>query len=281
VAEVPIIARLRPDQAKQIEIIRDFRDRAQALRTGASHGMYSDVEIEHFLRLCDTASISLYVSNHELAERAGLGDAYFSSISRDRRRPKLTNLLKALTVFVEVADERLFDVEQSTAATRIGGTTVPSILARLEQDHAELASLAFSLSKLAASEIEELDHELPNDPEVISRNRKQRELLVILADGFKKIATALDRVGDNSSEPMHLGKAANVVTRVATQVNAWWETNKNDVMDMSVRIPAFAAGVAALGWAGANMTVATSAVAAMVGGRRLIASMAKKRLTLK
>jgi hypothetical protein len=40
-----------------------------------------------------------------------------------------------------------------------------------------------------------------------------------------------------------------------------------------MRIPAFAAGVAALGLAGANMTIATSAVAAIVGGTKVIRAM--------
>lgn len=48
------------------------------------------------------------------------------------------------------------------------------------------------------------------------------------------------------------------------------------MIDISLRVPAFAAGVAALGWAGANMTVATSAVAATVSGRKLIPSIGRK-----
>jgi hypothetical protein len=214
----PIIARLGRDQTQQIEITKAFRESARALRNVASQGTYGDVETEEFWRLCNTASISLYVSNHELAQRAGLGDAYFSSMSRDLRRPKLTNLLKALTAFVEVADERLFDVEQTTAMRGTASTSA-AMLARLEQDHAELAVLAFSLSKLAEAEIEKLDRELPNDLEVISRANKQRDLLIIMADGFKKISTALENLGVNPSQPLLLGKAADIVSSVATQVN--------------------------------------------------------------
>jgi hypothetical protein len=37
-----------------------------------------------------------------------------------------------------------------------------------------------------------------------------------------------------------------------------------------MRIPVFVGGVAALGWAGANMLVGTAAVAALVGGPKVL-----------
>jgi hypothetical protein len=42
------------------------------------------------------------------------------------------------------------------------------------------------------------------------------------------------------------------------------------------RVPALTAGVAALGWAGANMTVGTTAVAALVGGSRVFQAISKR-----
>ena len=274
---IPTISRLSPDQTKEIELIKDFRSRAAALRNAASRGTYDDAHIRQFWQLCESAGLILYASNSELAQRAGLGDGYFSSIPREQRRPKLTNLMKALSVFIEVADERLFEVERSEPATSKSAARRSGVVGRLQEHHTELASLAFSLSKLAEAKIDELDHELPNDPEAVARNKTQRELLTILADGFKKIADALQDIVDNTPEPILLGKAADIVNSVGAAVNDWWARSKNDAIDMSVKIPVFTAGVAALGWAGANMTVATSAIAAIVGGPKLIASITKKK----
>ena len=67
-----------------------------------------------------------------------------------------------------------------------------------------------------------------------------------------------------------MAKAKDVVTSVGNQVNNWLESNGAELVDWSVRIPSFAAGVAALGWAGANMTVATTAIAAIVGGQKVV-----------
>jgi hypothetical protein len=51
------------------------------------------------------------------------------------------------------------------------------------------------------------------------------------------------------------------------------------VIDWGIRLPVIIASAGLLGWAGANMTVATTAVIALVGGPNLITAIkvAKKR----
>ena len=71
--------------------------------------------------------------------------------------------------------------------------------------------------------------------------------------------------------------AAAVVNEVGKNVSAWWDENGAEAVGWGIRLPVFAAGVALLGWAGANMTVATTAVGALVGGKPVIDAMRKGR----
>jgi hypothetical protein len=130
--------------------------------------------------------------------------------------------------------------------------------------------LAYSLSLMAHEEIEKLEAELPNDPERIAENKKQRELMALFADGFERIARQLAALSSNPHEPVLLGKAGKVVAEVGSEITGWWTANAAEAIDWSIRLPIIVAAVGALGWAGANMTVGTTAVAALVGGRKVL-----------
>jgi hypothetical protein len=112
--------------------------------------------------------------------------------------------------------------------------------------------------------------DLPNDSHRIAENKKQRELMALFADGFERIARQLSILSSDPHEPVLLGKAGEVVAEVGKQINNWWTTNAAEAIDWSIRLPIIIAAVGALGWAGANMTVGTTAVAAMVGGRKVL-----------
>jgi hypothetical protein len=73
-----------------------------------------------------------------------------------------------------------------------------------------------------------------------------------------------------------LGKAANVVESVGNGINKWWKKYEDEAIDWTVRIPVLTAGVAALGWAGANMLVGTTVVAALVGGKKVLKAIGKR-----
>jgi hypothetical protein len=212
-------------------------------------------------------------SSTELAERAGLGRQFFSTVAREHRSPKLTNFLKALTAIHDVANDHLRDVERGATGRASQNTNESDV--RILQNHQELFLLATSLAQMARDEIEKLDNERPNDPATIAAYTKQRELLVIFADGFDRIASALASLSSNPAEPVLLGKARDIVNSVGTQINAWWNSNAAEATDWGVRIPVITAGVAMLGWAGADMMIATTAVAAIVGGGKVIKAIGK------
>jgi hypothetical protein len=262
--------RFRTDQRAQVREARKLRQEASDLRSLVSEGTYGNDELTTFYRLTEKAGIVLEMSNPELAGRVGLGSSFFSSVSRDGRRPKLTNFLRALTAIIDVANERLFDIDNAKVAPSGSLPEKPAGNARIFEDHVELLALSTSLSQMAREEIEKLDTELPNHPETIAKNKKQRELLELFANGFEKIAHALGALAASPNEPVLLGKAGEVVTNVGDQVTAWWKENGAEVVDWAVRLPAFVGGVAALGWAGASMGVATTAVAALVGGEKVL-----------
>jgi hypothetical protein len=151
----------------------------------------------------------------------------------------------------------------------------PLRLSRIETDYADLLSLAMSLEKMARDEIARLSNERPNDPYTIKSNNKQSDLLSILADGFAKLAAALVEYS-RQPQPFFAGKAKEVVDEVAAQFNAWWKANGAQVIDWSIRLPVIIASTSLLGWAGANMTVATTAVSALVGGPNVITAIKKR-----
>jgi hypothetical protein len=205
----------------------------------------------------------LWTSNAELGARAGLGNGFFSSVARDHRRPKLTNFLKALTAIIDVADERLRNVPRA-------GVSGDRLMRGIDEKGVELWLLATSLGQLARNEIARLDSERPNDISTLAENKKQRDLLLVFANGFERIVAALTALAENPREPLLLGKAREIVDSVGNQINRWWTENGAEAIDWGIRLPVVGAGVAALNWAGADMSVATMAVAAMVGGTKVV-----------
>jgi hypothetical protein len=267
--------RLHPEQLHIAAKVKALRSDATDLRTHVSAGAYGETERERFYQLAQIAGVILHVSNPELAERAGLGDTFFSTLVRDRRYPKLESFLRALTAMIEVADELLYDIDRDPTA----GGALPNLAKigeRIKQDHANLLLLALSLSQMALDEIEKLDAERPNDPDKIASYEKQRELLQLFANGFARIARALSALEADFGEPVLLGRAANVVESVGNGINKWWKKYEDEAIDWTVRIPVLTAGVAALGWAGANMLVGTTVVAALVGGKKVLKAIGKR-----
>jgi len=250
--------------------IQRLRRAAADLRSKVSQGSYGDAELQSFWELTQSAGLILRISNPELGARAGLGDDFFMSVSRDQRRPKLANFLKALSAIIEVADERLAVIAGTVRSPNRDSRKGRGADSRIEQDRDELSVLASTLSKLALDEIKKLEDELPNDPSTIERNRKHRELLQIFADGFARIADALAALGTKQPEPGLVSKAIDVVKSVGTEVNDWFAKNGSEAVDWGVRISFLTAGIAALGWAGADMRIATTVISTIVGGKKVI-----------
>jgi aldehyde:ferredoxin oxidoreductase len=153
----------------------------------------------------------------------------------------------------------------------LAASVEPLGMSRIETDYANLLLLAISLEKMARDEIAKLSNERPNDPYTIESNKKQSDLLSILADGFTKIAAALEEYSKDP-RPFFAGKAKEIRDWVGAQLKAWWEANEAEARDLCVRLPIFIASIGALNLAGADMHFATAAIGASVGGKNAIAA---------
>jgi hypothetical protein len=154
-------------------------------------------------------------------------------------------------------------------AEAIARRSITHSLPRIETDYTYLLCLAISLEKMARDEIARLS--VANDPDTIEHNKKQIDLLSILADGFAKIAAALQEYGKDP-QPLLAGKAKEVVNWAGTQLQVWWEANAVEGRELLVRLPVIGASLAAFGLAGADMHFATPLVGALVGGPKWIAA---------
>jgi hypothetical protein len=255
---------LQNPEQDRIAAIRQLREQAIDLRENVSAGSYSYDDLVRFHKLIEIAESTLEMPNSMLSERAGLGGGFFATVARDGRSPKLHNFLRALTSIIEISNERLVHVDARATSSKV------VISSRIEEDRVQLLSLAQSLVILAHEELARLDANLPNDPERVEKYKKQRELMQIFADGFEQITKALTLLETRPHEPMLLGRAGRVVRSVGEKITSWCRENGTEAMDWAVRVPVFAGGVAMLGWAGADMTVGTTAMAALVGGQRVL-----------
>ena len=154
-------------------------------------------------------------------------------------------------------------------------------ISRIATDYPALLPLARSLEQMAREEIEILEAARPNDPERAEANRRQRDLLTILADGFARIAAALEAVAHNPHQPLLLGKASKIVLEVGEQMTAWWSKNAAEAVDWAIRIPVVVASVPMLAWGGADMTIGTTIIGALVGGPKVAAAVARRKSKLK
>jgi hypothetical protein len=155
-----------------------------------------------------------------------------------------------------------------SAPPRPGGSA-EAIALRIERDHTYLLWLAISLEKMARDEIDRLSG--ANDPDTIEHNKKQIDLLSILADGFAKIAAALQKYSKDP-QPVLGGKVKEIADWLGAQIQAWCEANDTEARDWFIRLPVLGISLGALGLTGADMTVATTVVSAIVGGPKVIST---------
>jgi hypothetical protein len=130
---------------------------------------------------------------------------------------------------------------------------------------------------MARDEIERLEGELPNDRERAESNRRQLDLLTVLFDGFARIAAALEAVAEDPHQPVLLGTAGEIFREVGEQITAWWKNNAAEAIDWAVRIPVIVASIPMLAWGGANMTVGTTVIGALVGGQKVVRALTRRR----
>jgi hypothetical protein len=155
-----IVARVRLTalDKDRIEKTRSVREVATVLRDVVSRGSYTDDELQRFGELATSAGMRLQIANSELSERAGLGPNFFTTVGS--RRPRLHNMLKALNTLIDVANERLADVEADQNGAAIGWITNPLLndQQRLELLHQQLLDVVSYLKGANSfSDVPELD----------------------------------------------------------------------------------------------------------------------------
>lgn len=266
----PHLTRLRNDQTDQIARVTELRREAESIKAIVSRGYYGPNEAKRFWAIAKNASFILDIANPELAQRAGLGSGFFTTVVRDKRNPKLQNFLAALGVIVELSNDRLRDVDAATDFGKGLRSLISDPISSLSRDHVEISQLAVSLARMARDEIVRIVAEPANHPDTIARQKKEVELLEIFAEGFDRIANLLSQYSKHPHDGQLLANAENAVVVVEKQLNGWLQSNASEIADWAIRLPVLVGGVAALGWAGANMAVGTTAVAALVGGKKVV-----------
>ena len=152
--------RIRPDHLAQVTAAEAVRENSVALRNRISRGHYDDAELQEFWRLARDAPLILGASTTELSESAGLGSRFFSTVASEFRSPKFPNMMRAVTAIIELANERLADVDATTKTTQLGWVSNPLMgksdqLRELEEELIRLiAQLKLSNS---LSEVPEVD----------------------------------------------------------------------------------------------------------------------------
>jgi hypothetical protein len=146
----------------------------------------------------------------------------------------------------------------------------------ISQHCPHLLALAVSLEQLACAEIERIDNERPNDPAIIERNSRQREVLSILADGFAEIAAALRPLAKDINQPVLVGKAGEVVNAVAQRFKEWWGKNHELAIGWGARASFLLAGTAALGLTGVDVNFCAGLMGSIVGAKDLTAAAVKQ-----
>jgi hypothetical protein len=261
--------RFRADQTTAVTKARELRAQAKELRERVSQGSYDTADLGAFWALVSQAGVTLVASNTELSGRADLGTDFFASVARDRRRPKLTNFLRALSAIIEMANERLLDVDTPSVSLDIREMSD-------DRDWEGLFMLATSLSQLAHEEAKRIAAERPNDPDAIAKNKSIAELLELFRHGFFRLSLVLKSALGDEVQKAQIVKANKVAQEFADQVGAWWTKNSAEAVDWAIRVPAMAAGIGLLSVVGAPMAMATPIIAAMVGGKKAIDALRNK-----
>lgn len=169
-------------------------------------------------------------------------------------------------------------LNQAPQPTRRGTTEAgsPAQVGRIGQNPGEILALAISLEGLARHRIDVLRG--ANDPEAIERNKDELDLLEKLAAKLAEIAAALQDYGNNP-QPLFLGRAATVVNGLADLLRGWLEGHKAEAADWLVRLPTIALATTMCSLAGANMLVATTTIAGLVGGEKALRALQGLRRT--
>lgn len=157
-----------------------------------------------------------------------------------------------------------------------------NIRMRIARDRESLLLIARNLGEQARSEIKEIEAERPNSVDGIASKERRLGLLAIFRDGSDEIADGLKEIAiDETPSSEGIEKSTKAIERLKDEVDKWLELNSGEFVDWGFRVGAFGLGVAFLSLAGANMSVATPVIAALVGGKKAMDALKGKKTTPK
>lgn len=117
-----------------------------------------------------------------------------------------------------------------------------------------------------------------NDPDsdTAARNKRERDLLSTLADGFAQIAAALALLQEDPNQPVLLGRAADVARAVGEKFRLWWEHNGEATINLGAKVSMLGAGTALLGLLDVDVNLGASLAGGLVGGKDVVAALKRK-----
>lgn len=250
------------DQRKRAEALQSA---AEKLQTKVGKGRYGTEDHDEFLRILAQTGVTLFVSNVEISERAGMSQGYVSSLLRMQRRVRLETMLSILNAILEVARDRL----EPDASAEAGSGLRPADRLR------EASEIAAILCALARREILAIEAQLPNDPLVAEQNARFVEVLRTLADGFEQISNLLEAY---LSAPNQVSPPTQAIGRaqvLGQKLTSWLKKHGEELVGSGAKLSLMTAGVAALNVCGADMKIATGLVGAAVLGPGAASSLKK------
>lgn len=149
---------------------------------------------------------------------------------------------------------------------------------KIVSDPISLILICSSLIELLKNEKNKLEEYLPNSSDEIARKAAQIDLLSrlldgieVLLDGISKLSAGIEFVSDTDME-----NTVDNVENIADDYSNWYKEHKSEAIDLSLRLPVVIASIGLLNQLGAEMTVATTAIFALVGGDKIREIVSKK-----
>jgi hypothetical protein len=131
----------------------------------------------------------------------------------------------------------------------------------LEQP-AEIQEVAQALSKAIWDQIDQLSASKPNEPESLARQNDFVAFLQEIANGLDALAASIGQAfaasSTKSPDPILLGKTAEIANKLSAVVREGLKRNRVYILECSIKVSLFAAGVAFLDKCGVNPNVAAA-----------------------
>jgi hypothetical protein len=153
----------------------------------------------------------------------------------------------------------------ATEAPEHHAARIEIIRQRLREQPNDTRAAARGFAELFKEQARELwEGKMPNEPGPLSQYENLRNFFEQMAGGLAELADALDR----ASEPIFLGKAAEIVHGLQGITLQWLEKIGTDVIDIPFRAGILCGGIAFLHGLGADSAAAIAALWSVCRGKK-------------